>query len=140
MDCNLGVSRVATSSTDAFAYGDLCHWGRFGDGHQCRNSGTTHSLSPMDIPDHALFMLAINSPSDWCNIQNNYRWHGINGINNPCPNGFRLPTDSEWEAERRSWRTNDAYGAFNSPLKLTLGGDREYTFGALVNVGSSGNY
>jgi hypothetical protein len=41
MDRNLGASRVATSSTDEAAYGDLYQWGRFGDGHQCRKSDTT---------------------------------------------------------------------------------------------------
>jgi hypothetical protein len=41
MDRNLGASRVATDSTDALAYGDLYQWGRFADGHQCRDSDQT---------------------------------------------------------------------------------------------------
>ena len=41
MDRNLGASQVATSSSDAAAYGDLYQWGRRADGHQCRNSPTT---------------------------------------------------------------------------------------------------
>ncbi|MFZ1451482.1 MAG: hypothetical protein WAT20_02205, partial [Ferruginibacter sp.] len=41
MDRNLGASRVATSSTDDLAYGDLYQWGRLTDGHQNRTSGTT---------------------------------------------------------------------------------------------------
>jgi len=34
MDRNLGASQVATSSTDAAAYGDLYQWGRAADGHE----------------------------------------------------------------------------------------------------------
>jgi len=34
MDRNLGAYQVATSSTDANAYGDFYHWGRRSDGHQ----------------------------------------------------------------------------------------------------------
>ncbi|MFT7002526.1 MAG: hypothetical protein ACJAVW_003569 [Spirosomataceae bacterium] len=38
MDRNLGATRVATSSTDAYAYGDLYQWGRATDGHTLRTS------------------------------------------------------------------------------------------------------
>ena len=41
MDRNLGASQVATSSTDAAAYGDLYQWGRKKDGHQIRTSSVT---------------------------------------------------------------------------------------------------
>lgn len=40
MDRNLGVSRIATSSTDSEAYGDLYQWGRLSDGHEKRTSPT----------------------------------------------------------------------------------------------------
>jgi hypothetical protein len=48
MDRNLGATQVATSSTDAAAYGDLYQWGRGNDGHQCRTSSTTTELSATD--------------------------------------------------------------------------------------------
>ena len=38
MNKNLGALRVATSSADAAAYGDLYQWGRTTDGHEKRNS------------------------------------------------------------------------------------------------------
>ncbi|MEY4885721.1 MAG: hypothetical protein RL151_1030, partial [Bacteroidota bacterium] len=38
LDRNLGASRVATTVTDATAYGDLFQWGRLDDGGQDRNS------------------------------------------------------------------------------------------------------
>ena len=50
MDRNLGASRVATSSNDEDAFGDLYQWGRYSDGHQCRNSSITSTLSSIDRP------------------------------------------------------------------------------------------
>jgi uncharacterized protein (TIGR02145 family) len=140
MDRNLGASRVATSSTDANSYGDLYQWGRRSDGHQCRTSGTTTTLSSSDIPSHGNFILAPNSPSDWRTPQNTALWQGASGTNNPCPTGYRLPTETEWEAERSSWSSNNAAGAFASPLKLPLAGFRFFNSGSLGDVGIWGLY
>ena len=141
MDRNLGASRVAQSSTDAEAYGDLYQWGRGTDGHEKRSPfSTTSTLSNSDTPGHGNFILSPNSPYDWRNPQNDNLWQGVNGTNNPCPPGFRLPTEAEWEAERQSWSSNNAAGAFNSPLKLPVAGDRTNGGGSLNGVGSYGFY
>jgi uncharacterized protein (TIGR02145 family) len=140
MDRNLGASQAAISSTDASAYGDLYQWGRKADGHQCRNSGTTSTLSTTDQPNHANFILAPTSPYDWRSPQNTNLWQGVNGTNNPCPSGYRIPTNSELDAERTSWSQNNSTGAFNSPLKLPVAGCRYYNDGSLNIVGSYGNY
>ena len=138
MDRNLGATQAATSSTDANSYGDLYQWGRGSDGHQCRNSSTTSTLSSTDQPAHGSFILASNSPFDWRSPQNNNLWQGVNGVNNPCPSGYRLPTEAELNAERVSWSSNNSAGAFASPLKLPMAGNRNYSNGSLVNVGSYG--
>jgi uncharacterized protein (TIGR02145 family) len=140
MDRNLGASQAATSSTDAQAYGDLYQWGRFADGHQCRNSGTTSVLSSSDTPGHGNFIVAPNLPGDWRSPQNNNLWQGAGGTNNPCPTGYRLPTEAELNAERQSWSSNNASGAFNSPLKLPVAGLRGLGNGSLFYVGSDGYY
>lgn len=140
MDRNLGASRAATSSTDSQAYGDLYQWGRAADGHQRRNSSTTSTLSSTDQPGHGSFILAPNDPWDWRSPQNNNLWQGVNGINNPCPAGYRLPTEAEWNAERASWSSNNASGAFGSPLKLPVAGLRSGGSGSLFGVGSNGYY
>ncbi len=93
MDRNLGATQVATSSTDTNSYGDLYQWGRRSDGHQCRTSPTTSTLSSIDQPAHGSFIVAPNSPYDWRSPQNNNLWQGVNGINNPCPSGYRFPTN-----------------------------------------------
>jgi uncharacterized protein (TIGR02145 family) len=141
MDRNLGATRVATSSTDAESYGDLYQWGRGADGHQIRTSATTSTLSSTDVPGNAQFILATTAPYDWRSGQNANLWQGLNGTNNPCPSGYRLPTEAEWDAERLSWSSNNnSAGAFASPLKLPMAGGRKASDGSLYNVGSSGNY
>ena len=140
MDRNLGASQVATSSTDTNAYGDLYQWGRAADGHEIRTSGTTTTNATSDMPGHDSFIVEANSPWDWRVPQNDNLWQGVNGTNNPCPTGFRLPTEAEWNTERTSWSSNDAAGAFNSPLKLSLAGYRHHGSGNLVIVGVDGYY
>jgi uncharacterized protein (TIGR02145 family) len=140
MDKNLGASQVATSSTDADAYGDLYQWGRGTDGHEKRTSSTTATLSSTDTPGHGDFITNGSSPYDWRDPQNDNLWQGVNGTNNPCPSGYRLPTDAEWQAELDSWSSDDAAGAFASPLKLPVAGRRGYSDGSLNIVGSGGYY
>lgn len=137
MDRNLGATQIATSFDDVNAYGDLYQWGRNTDGHQIRTSSTTSILSTTNSPNHSDFILA---NSDWLTVSDDNLWQGVNGINNPCPLGFRLPTEAELEAERLSWTSNDAAGAFASPLKLTIGGARSRMSGAIGNVGTFVGY
>jgi uncharacterized protein (TIGR02145 family) len=140
MDRNLGASQAATSSTDANSYGDLYQWGRFADGHQCRTSPTTATLSSTDQPAHGDFITTNSSPYDWRSPQNDNLWQGVNGVNNPCPSGYRLPTNAELDSERSSWSQNNSAGAFASPLKLPMAGYRNSSDGSLFNVGSNGYY
>jgi hypothetical protein len=135
MDRNLGASQVATSSTDAAAYGDLYQWGRGADGHQCRNSATTTTLSSTDQPGHGDFIIGDIANDDWRSPQNTNLWQGVNGVNNPCPSGYRIPTNTEFGAESTSWSSSDAEGALTSPLKLPMAGSRSIN-GLLGNVGT----
>ena len=139
MDRNLGATQVATSSTDAAAYGDLYQWGRGADGHQIRTSATTSTRSSTDVPGNANFILA-GSPYDWRSTANNNLWQGVNGTNNPCPSGYRLPTETEWVAERLSWSSQNAAGAFASPLKLPVAGIRRFNDGGFDLVNTGGRY
>ena len=114
MDRNLGASQAATSSTDAAAFGDLYQWGRNEDGHEIRTSTATSTVSSSETPGHANFIINGNSPNDWHTPQNNNLWQGTSGINNPCPNGYRLPTSSEFNNDIPPW-----FGLFTWVL-LTL--------------------
>jgi uncharacterized protein (TIGR02145 family) len=139
LDRNLGAIQVASSSTDANAYGDLFQWGRLGDGHQIKTSSTISTLSNNDIPGHGNYITTSSNPNDWRSPQNNGLWQGTSGINNPCPEGWRLPSETELNDERLSWSSNNAAGAFNSPLKLPMGGSRNSS-GTLSSLGSIGRY
>ena len=140
MDRNLGATQAPIGSTDAAGYGDLYQWGRRADGHQCRNSGTTNTLSTSNQPPHANFIFAPSTPNDWRSPQNDNLWQGINGVNNPCPAAYRLPTYNELEVERTTWSQNNSVGAFGSVLKFPMAGFRNNSDGSLRNVGSLGYY
>ncbi|MDG1840920.1 MAG: FISUMP domain-containing protein [Crocinitomicaceae bacterium] len=154
MDRNLGATQAATSSNDALAYGDLYQWGRRSDGHQivtncggsfCSTvSGGINVLSSIDQPAHGLqirgqAITGSGTLNDWRIPQNHNLWQGLNGINNPCPSGYRLPTQAELNAERLSWSSNDAAGALASPLKLPMAGSRSHSSGGHTN-GGHGHY
>ncbi len=141
MDRNLGASQDATNFTDEAAYGDLYQWGRAADGHEKRTSEFTMELSNSDSPGHGKF-ISFNYEVqyyDWRSPKNDDLWQGVNGKNNPCPSGYRLPTIAEWEAERLSWFSHGITDQFATPLKLPLAGSRNYRdyfdFG-----GSDGSY
>ncbi len=142
LDRNLGATQVATSKTDAAAYGDLFQWGRLDDNHQDRTSGTTTTLSGTNDPGHSNFITIIGAPNDWRSPQNNSLWQGESGINNPCPSGWRLPTDLELTAEKDTWSSPYDDAAFASPLKLVVAGRRGSftTNGILSDVGDTGYY
>lgn len=140
LDRNLGAADVAINITDATAYGDMFQWGRLDDGHQVRTSPTTITLSSNNVPGHNKFIKAPNSPFDWISPQNPNLWKGVNGINNPCPTGYRPPTDTEWNIEFTSWSTPNAEGAFASPLKLLMAGYRDCNESIVYGEGLGGIY
>jgi hypothetical protein len=141
LDRNLGASQVATSSTDTDSYGDYFQWGRGDDGHQVETSSTTSTLSITDQPGHGDFITSSSGANwDWRSPQNDNLWQGGNGLNNPCPSGFRLPTETELDTERTSWISNDAIGAFDSPLKLPMPGIRSANSSAINFPGGQAGY
>ncbi len=157
MDRNLGAAPLpftpdqdATGSTDHKLYGDLFQWGREPDGHQLimwenATTGTpvntsTTTLSASDTPGHAYFITTTNTPFDWRNPQHNDLWQGTEGINNPCPAGWRLPTRQELEDEMNSWQPANAAGAFENVLKWPTAGIRSNgSHGPPEDAGSNGN-
>ncbi len=144
LDRNLGASRVATTLQDESAYGVLYQWGREADGHQHPASGTTETLAlPGTQPNHGDFIVKYSYPFDW-NADNGWvnRWALPNGSStnaDPCPNGWRVPTRSEWESAIAHGNWQNKQDAFNSPLRLPAAGKRDDK-GVLEYQGTRGYY
>jgi len=146
LDRNLGASQVAESSSDHLSYGDLFQWGRGDDEHQsitwtspttgtpvnASQSGTSGSTSPGNF-----FLHGSDTWYTGSNPAPSVLWQGPSGVNNPCPIGWRVPNEAEWDAERASWITNNAAGALASPLRLPQPGLRLHNNGVLEGSGSS---
>jgi len=136
---NLGSSRVATSLTDAEAFGDYFQFARWDDGHQLSNShqalftGSTIA----DLPDSSFYI-------DWLHYTGTAadKWEAAtpadvsahNGCD-PCKSigaGWRLPTHQELDTMFAREGFKNADQAFASHLKLTLAGVRSGQTGAIV--------
>ena len=128
LDRNLGAQQVPTSTVHQVGFGDLFQWGRGDDGHQSRNSTLSFDISSSDTPGHNKFIIDTTSQHfNWRIPLNPNAWQGVNGINNPCPTGFRVPTKSEFLQEVNSWEIENINGGFDSKvskLKFTLNGYR----------------
>lgn len=152
MDRNLGASRAATSATDNEAYGCLYQWGRGNDGHASIewSSATTGipingvvitTLATTDSPGHADFIANnFSSPNDWRSDNNDTRWQGVNGVNNPCPAGYRIPTSAEMDAEFVSHNITNSSTAYNSIFKFTVPGNRQFSSGGFNETGLAAIY
>ncbi len=145
MDRNLGANRVAQSSTDFEGYGDLYQWGRKKDGHEVvnwisSNTGTVTPTTTNQISNATTESseFVVGHPS-WTTLSSvDYYWK--NGVNNPCPPNFRVPTAVEFQKEVNEFQTNNGSGAFNSVLKLPIPGSRNATNGSLENSGATSYY
>jgi uncharacterized protein (TIGR02145 family) len=130
MQWNLGATAFPSDNlaTNITTMGGLYQWGRRTDGHQVRNSTvlpvslagiTTNSKKyyppkNYDTVTNRFFTVY----TSWLNPQNDHLWQGVNGLNNPCPSGYRLPTLNEFNAEISAASIYGSDAAFNSVLKL----------------------
>ena len=143
-------TQQATARNDHHAYGSLFQWGRYSDGHELINytnsttgtgvNGTTSTNATSDTPGNNLFITEDSSPYDWRVPQNNNLWQGESGINNPCPQGYRLPTEAEMTALVSAEGISNYTNAASSSLAFSASGIRDHSNGTVGVEGSYGYY
>jgi uncharacterized protein (TIGR02145 family) len=122
VQANLGALNVASSESDGNSYGWYYQWGKPTDGHQFINSPVTSTLSYSDNPNPGVFY---SNGSYWQSTTNTNLWNGVNGVNNPCPSGWRLPTFAEWTSFINSLSPAKGSTVYSSSLKLPGQGGRD---------------
>jgi uncharacterized protein (TIGR02145 family) len=166
---NLGASQVATAYNDASSYGSYFQWGRDADGHQINADaipsngdlsagGNTITRATSTVAVDNKFITNNANPRDW--VENSTQdddnnvddsgairsanWSKTNGTS-ICPIGFRVPTETELEADilddGQNWSSGDRRAtAFNNFLKLPAPGYRKRDDGSLDRVSTYGYY
>lgn len=142
---NFNPTQQAISHDDYKAYGSLFQWQRPADGHELitwtsatagNTSSSTTVLSSNSnwTAGHSNFIINRNYPFSWVRAQinvssNNKNLWQTNGANNPCPNGFHVPSKSDWNelttalgADKSSY-----FWAKQTPLHLPSAGWRHAT-------------
>jgi uncharacterized protein (TIGR02145 family) len=115
-------------------------------GHECINwcsassgspqNGTTTTQCTNGSCPNALFVTGLN---DWNSTDMNTLWAKPKATNDPCPAGYRVPTQGELTSLNTSFTTKNSTGAYGSPVKMTAANFRDSGNGLLNTVGS-GNY
>ncbi len=104
--------------------GDLYQWGRSRDGHQRRNSWTTTTLATDNTATapagvSGKFIAPTDASSDWLSGGNETsRWgdgttnaNMIKGANDPCPDGWKVPSIAQWQSIFSTNTTNQPSSA-----------------------------
>ncbi len=127
LDRNLGAKRVCRAFNDELCFGDYYQWGRYSDGHEKVNSKSTTILSDNAVQNHNKFIVnLLGGHRDWLTKPHDVLWQGTNGINNPCPKNFRVPTIDELKAETETIGLKNRDDLYNSFLKVPSAGYRFY--------------
>lgn len=141
MDRNLGARRVATVADDPLSYGNYYQWGRLADGHEIvvikgdditLGKGlepTTTTLATSDIPVTNEFIL-ING--DWRVAPATPRWS--TSTQGPCPDGFRVPTEAEFNTMLADASITNSATAFSSSLYFPINGFRDLWTGDISAI------
>jgi hypothetical protein len=149
MDRNLGATSNVPDSKDAM--GDYYQWGRDADGHQKIGSDSYNLFSendnkPISYADYQANRAAYagkyfmrpdessNYPLDWSDnageapySNKNKLWQGLDGENNPCPCGYRIPSTEEWRAILQFPSDNIKPNTIDFDLAGTYGADADGT-------------
>ena len=146
-------------------YGALFQWGRKGDGHEKRTSetayGTIFSLDangqvPVGNDAFGKFIIGYLNFYDWRSPQDDKLWNSgtesnpVKTANDPCPQGWRIPTDTELSVLKQSNVTRERIEkngicgyqltGYEGSFFLPSAGYRYLFDGSLDHIGSYGHY
>ncbi|WP_394208755.1 hypothetical protein [Enterovibrio calviensis] len=142
LDRNLGSSKICESATDSDCYGDYYQWGRDADGHEKQGSSNISTQATnIDNVGNGNFITGF---FDWASVDTartlrQANWSSLDG-SSVCPEGYRVPTDTEVKAETSDLTGDDAISnatdLFNSFLRIPIAGYRNFGGGEILNVGT----
>lgn len=144
---SFNIQQQATYYDDYLAYGSLFQWGRKADGHELINRTSTTSATPMfgttatrnNNPTNSLFIAVSISPGDWRVTTDNTLWATEAHANNVCPDGFRVPTRTEYDNYITTAQITNRLTASQSVLKFSATGSRN-DIGNIIQTGVNGIY
>ncbi|MGQ3559481.1 FISUMP domain-containing protein [Ornithobacterium rhinotracheale] len=145
----------ATSKTDWKAYGSLFQWQRNPDGHELINWSGSTSGTPKYTGTGSLsnswtnagtnkFIPSSGSTWSWNSGQGPWDLWQSGKSNNPCPQGYHVPTKEEWQTLHQAIAGSTSSVSNNkmwseTSLSLPASGNRYYN-ASFYNQGSYGNY
>lgn len=92
---NVGAKHVALNGeADTNGIGNFYQWGR----KDATNFGCTVTKGPISNPNPNNNIFYSVSGGNWLNTNNTSLWTSTGGSNNPCPDGWRIPSKSEIDA------------------------------------------
>jgi hypothetical protein len=135
----------ASSATDQNAYGSLFQWGRYSDGHELFNytSGTSSAFTVGTSTSTTPGTNFLSGSGNWYTGTSPTPaslWQGVNGTNNPCPIGWRLPTFTELTSWASAAGITARGTAATSTLKFSVPGFRDRSTANRARVGDQGLY
>lgn len=132
------LTQQATSVADINAMGSLLQWGRKADGHELVIRDLSVSSQPVLKYGYVITQVATWSPNtpnsivvsssgvpnEWTTVTTpapGGRWQA-NSPNNPCPQGFKVPVRTEWQAQITAAGSGGLF-LTTKKLKLTNAGE-----------------
>lgn len=113
----------AKQMNDYKAYGSLFQWQRKSDGHELMNwtnydagvakYGTAQTLANSWTNAGTNKMIKGGADYTWFNlnlIEDHTDYWGVNGQNDPCPAGYHVPKNEEWDAIKNAYKTTYGNG------------------------------
>jgi len=145
---SLGSKRVAIDLHDEDSFGDLFQWGRWDDGHQLYYPANTRRdenkmWHPIDLDKTGVnpFYWGVlarwwgdEKPTDQWTAATPAEVTADNGCD-PCKaigEGWHLPTKEEFQNIITLEYITDANGGWNSTLRLSFSGSRDYNNGSAI--------